>query len=302
MKQLPACSVCGSQRIRHDLDASTTRGIDRKVRRIDRCENCTHGFMNPQPSWDELRAYYTESYDPYDPLHASEAPDDVVVEKARRDGEFRHVPIVPGTRLLDVGCGTGYFLRIAARLGAEVQGIEPSDIAAGRARASGIPVVTGTAEDYARSNGDRQFDLITANHVVEHTPGPVHTLGVMKGLLAADGLIWIAVPNADCTFRHKLRSRWYSLDVPFHLMQFTTQSLLRAGEMAGLKLVSVRTYSLPSSTATALRQLWRRRYLIPNKVTRHIGLIDTVVAPWLARKHDRESRGEAIIAEFGKRG
>ena len=47
-----------------------------------------------------------------------------------------------------MGCGGGYFLRIAARLGAEVQGVEPSDIAASRARAEGIAVFTGTLEDY----------------------------------------------------------------------------------------------------------------------------------------------------------
>jgi hypothetical protein len=127
--------------------------------------------MNPQPTWAELEDYYTASYDPYDPSHGAEAPDDVIVAKARRDGEFRHVRISPGTRLLGVGGGAGFFPRIAARFGAEVQGVEPSDIAASRARESGIPVFTGTVEDYAGSSGDRQFDLITANHVLEHT-GP----------------------------------------------------------------------------------------------------------------------------------
>jgi SAM-dependent methyltransferase len=256
--------------------------------------------MNPQPTWEELRDYYTASYDPYNPSSGAEAPDDEVVEKARRDGEFRHVRISPGTRLLDVGCGAGFFLRIAARLGALVQGVEPSDFGASRALDLGIPVFTGTVEDYARSSGDRQFDLITANHVLEHTPEPVRTLGVMRGLLAPGGVVWIAVPNADCTFRRKLGSRWHSVDVPFHLMQFTTDSLMKAGELAGLKVRSVRTSSLPGGTATSLRQLLRRRYLIPERLTLRIGLIDTVVAPWLARKHDQESRGEAVIAEFGR--
>jgi 2-polyprenyl-3-methyl-5-hydroxy-6-metoxy-1,4-benzoquinol methylase len=300
MKRLSACPVCGSERIRHDLDAPTTRGIDGKVWQIDRCEDCTHGFMNPQPTWDELEAYYTASYDPYDPSHGAEAPDHVVVEKARRDGEFRHVRISHGIRLLDVGCGAGFFLRIAARLGAEVQGVEPSDIAASRARETGIPVFTGTVEDYVRSSEDRQFDLITANHVLEHTPDAVRTLEVMKGLLAPGSVIWIGVPNADCTFSRRLRTCWYSLDVPFHLMQFTMASLSRAAELAGLKVLSVRTYSLPASTAASLRELLRRRYLIPKRITQRIGLIDTVVAPWLARRHDRQLRGEAIVAEFGR--
>jgi 2-polyprenyl-3-methyl-5-hydroxy-6-metoxy-1,4-benzoquinol methylase len=299
MQTLRACPVCKSEKIRHDLDAPTTRGMDEKVWSIDRCEACSHGFMNPQPSWGELEGYYSASYDPYDPSHGAVASDDAVVEKARRDGEFRHVRISPGIRLLDVGCGGGYFLRIAARLGAEVQGVEPSDIAASRARAAGIPVFTGTLEIYVESIGDRRFDLITANHVLEHTPDPVRTLGMMKQILAPAGLIWIGVPNADCTFSRKLRGRWHSIDVPFHLMQFTPESLSKAGSLAGLKIHQVKTYSVPSSTGASLRELLRRRYMIPRKVTQRIGVLNTMVAPWLARRHDVQSRGEAILMEFG---
>ena len=87
MQTLCACPVCKSEKIRHDFDASTTRGMDEKVWSIHRCEACSHGFMNPQPSWDELEAYYSASYDPYDPSHGAAAQDDAVVEKAGRDGD-----------------------------------------------------------------------------------------------------------------------------------------------------------------------------------------------------------------------
>jgi 2-polyprenyl-3-methyl-5-hydroxy-6-metoxy-1,4-benzoquinol methylase len=256
--------------------------------------------MNPQPSWDDLAEYYADSYAPYDESHGCETSDDVAVERARQEGEFRHVRITPGLRLLDVGCGGGFFLRIAARLGAEVQGIEPSETAASRARATGVPVATGVAEDCAESFGDRRYDLITANHVIEHTPDPIRTLGAMRQMLAMDGTIWIAVPNADCTFRHQLHSRWYSLDVPLHLMQFTMKSLRLAGERAGLRLISVRTHSLPSSTAAGLREVLRRRCLIPLRVTEQVGLFNKSVGPWLARRQDAQLQGEAIIAEFAK--
>ena len=116
---------------------------------VDRCNTCSHGFMNPQPSWEELTPYYSADYDPYDPSHGASNADDKVVEQARQSGEFRHVKIVPGSRILDVGCGGGYFLRIAALLGANVEGVEPSAIAAERARASGLTVFTGGVEDYA---------------------------------------------------------------------------------------------------------------------------------------------------------
>lgn len=298
MHDLSACPVCGSERIRHQSTAPTTRGNDQREWRIDRCEGCSHGFMNPQPTWAELETYYSGSYAPYDPSHGGRAPDDQIVEKARTEGEFRHVKITPGMRILDVGCGAGFFLRIASRLGADVQGVEPSDIAASRARQSGLQVQTGTVADFVRDNPGRQFDLITANHVIEHVPDPVQTLGLMKGLLAPGGIVWIAVPNSVCWFSRKLGEQWFSLDVPLHLMQFTLKSLARTGELAGLKVRSMATYSLPRSTADCLRMLLRRRLLIPHKVTGRIGLIDTVIAPRLARRHDADAEGEAILAEF----
>ena len=44
----------------------------------------------------------------------------------------------------------------------------------------------------------------------------------------------------------------------------------------------------------------RTPHLMPKRVTQRIGLIDTVVAQRLARRHDRQSQGEAILAEFGR--
>jgi 2-polyprenyl-3-methyl-5-hydroxy-6-metoxy-1,4-benzoquinol methylase len=113
MEKLIRCPVCRSENIRLDFTAPTTRKTDSRQWHVDRCETCSHGFMNPQPSWEELAPYYSKDYDPYNPSHAAHGPDDEVVAKAQRTGEFRHIKIAPGNRILDVGCGAGYFLRIA---------------------------------------------------------------------------------------------------------------------------------------------------------------------------------------------
>jgi SAM-dependent methyltransferase len=255
--------------------------------------------LNPQPTWEELAPYYSAEYPAYRPSHgAADQDDDQLVEDARRRGEFRHVPIRPGSRLLDVGCGGGLFLRIMKRLGHEVQGIELSPIAAERARAAGLPVFLGPVEQFDAEHPGRRYDLITVNHVLEHVPRPVATLEAMRHLLAHQGSIFIAVPNADCPFCRTLRDRWHSTDLPFHLMQFTPESLRGAGEQAGLVVRSLTTDSLPGGVAVSIRTRWRRRYGIPQRISRRLGLIDTVLAPWIARRLDARHRGEAILAEF----
>jgi 2-polyprenyl-3-methyl-5-hydroxy-6-metoxy-1,4-benzoquinol methylase len=299
MQQLTCCPVCGSDRIHHDYEAQTTRKTDARRWQVDRCEACTHGFMNPQPSWEELAPYYSETYSAYDP---ESGHDDEIVAQAQRTGEFRHIKITPGDKLLDVGCGGGFFLRIAARLGADVEGVEPSPVAAERCRATGLEIFTGTLERYAVAQPHKRFKIITANHVLEHVPDPVATLAVMKRLLSPGGMVWIAVPNADCDFCRTLKGAWHSADLPYHLMQFTPKSLSVASERAGMDLRSITTYSLPCGVAASIRQILRRRYLVPFRLTMRLGIIESFFAPRLAHRLDAACRGETILFTAQLRG
>ena len=300
METLSRCPACDDSHIRLDYTGRCNRDpSDPRRWSVVRCLDCDHGFLNPQPSWEELTPYYAAGYRAYAPTHgAANQDDDQLVEEARRRGEFRHVPLRPGSRLLDLGCGAGMFLRIRRRLGDEIQGVEPSPIGAERARAAGLPVFLGTLEQFAAEHPDRRYDIITANHVLEHVPQPVVTLEVMRRLLAPGGYIWTAVPNATCPFCRRLRDAWHSTDLPFHLMQFNPRSLQVAGERAGLVVRLLRTDTMPGAAAASIRQLLRRRYKIPQRLSQRLGLIDTIVAPRVARRLDTSLQGEAILAEF----
>ena len=243
MKQLSRCPVCESERVDFSYRGRSWRRVDAKWWEVYRCNECSLGFVNPQPSWEELAPYYSSAYDPYSGSHGAttvlgeaaagvsdeEISDEEVVAEARKRGEFRHIRVTEGVRLLDVGCGGGFFLRIAARLGAVVEGVEPSEFGADRTRASGLAVFRGTVEEFVGRYPEKRFDIITANHVVEHTPEPVEVLKAMGELLAPGGYVWVSVPNPDCIFGRKLQGTWFCADLPIHLMQFTPQSLILAG-------------------------------------------------------------------------
>lgn len=275
------------------------RYADNTTWSVDKCADCSHGFMNPQPSWEELAPYYSEAYPPYDPSHGSTADDEMVLARARAEGEFRHLPLPAGKKLLDVGCGAGFFLRISNQLGAVGKGIEPSDLAAERARSDGLDVFTGTLEDYVATVGtDEKFDVITASHVIEHVPDPVTTLSLMKQLLAPGGMAWVAVPNSEARWVKVIGTRWHSIDLPYHLMQFTPHSMGRAAENAGLNIRRPYTYSLPSAVAASMRLVLRYRLLMP-------GAISTIFVPPTTRRAaatgsamDARCEGEAILIEL----
>ena len=296
MKIVHSCPICASTDQQLVFTAPTTRGQDRKLWTVCECPNCGHKFMNPQPSWDELKFYYDNGYSAYSPEHGSEFGDAEVIRSAKETGFFRHIPVPNGKRILDVGCGAGYFLRIAKKLGAIEQGVEPSEYAATVAQKQGLNVFCGTLEDFAVQS-DQKFDIITSNHVVEHVPSPVETLAAMKKVLAPGGFIWIAVPNAAYPLSKALDGRWHSTDLPYHLMQFSPASMARAGAEAGLKVKRQTTESIPRFVEHSLGQYFRHKWMLPRKLTQKTGVLRPL-ARWYARHIDDKTNGEAIITEF----
>ena len=196
-----------------------------------------------------------------------------------------------------MGCGKGSFIRLAARLGAIAEGVEPSELGFAAARRAGVHVFHGTAEQYAAQHEGKRFDVITANHVLEHVHNPVRTLSAMKSLLADGGSIVITVPNAECYVSRSLRGIWHSADLPRHVVQFGKASLEEAGRRAGLRLQSLKTYSFPKAVASSLRAWLRWRWLVPSRLTGRIGVIDTL-ADFIARRMDAHATGEALVACF----
>jgi SAM-dependent methyltransferase len=254
--------------------------------------------LNPQPSWTELQTYYSAGYEAYDPNHGNEDSDELVLERAKSEGRLRHIPLPLRGRILDVGCGGGSFLRLARALGAAVEGVEPSEFGAAEARKNGFPVFHGTVGEYAASSEAGKFDLITANHVIEHVPDPIGTLASMRRLLTPDGWIWIAVPNAENAIARALHGRWHSTDLPFHLMQFTPGSIALAGRRAGLAVRAQRTESLPGPVASSLRLYLRFRWGVPQRLTARLGILERRIAPRYASRIDRSGAGEAVLTEF----
>lgn len=94
---------------------------------------------------------------------------------------------------LEVGCGTGNFLRALQRAGFEdVCGVDANRRALELLRAGGIEAFARL--DHVRN---RRFDYIFAFQVLEHIPTPRAFLDSLVPLLSEHGRIYVAVPNQD---------------------------------------------------------------------------------------------------------
>jgi len=154
-----------------------------------------------------------------------------------------------GRKLLDVGCGSGWFLELAARAGCECYGIEPDDFFYRRTAsgpASGARLVQGF---FPRDLPPRwgPFDIISFNDVFEHIgeAGPI--LRAARHRLATGGHLVFSLPVADgFVFRlaqclHQLGitapiERMFQVHYPYpHLYYFTRRSFVTLARHEGLE-------------------------------------------------------------------
>ena len=165
-------------------------------------------------------------------------------------------------RLLDVGCGSGAFLRHMQNLGWQACGLEPDDAAARVAREHyGLDVTCGTLE--AAAFPARGFDAITLNHVVEHLPDPIATLRECGRVLKPTGRLTITTPNVESLGHRVFGASWRGLEVPRHLQLFSVTTLAECARRAGLRVNEVRTSANLARWMHAGSRLQQRNGCLP---------------------------------------
>ena len=213
-----SCALCGGDTRDHVArPASTYAALG--TYRIAECSRCGSGQTLPRPDERELEAFYAKDYG-YD---AHLLIEDEKRWRARRILDA--VGMTRGMRVLDIGCMYGYLLEEAAARGARAAvGIELSAGPARVAKERGLEVFCGTVEAFSASN-DRRFDIVVAQHVLEHVSSPGTFLDAVRQLLAPAGLLCICVPNFDARARRVFRESWGWYQVPVHLHHFGEQGL-----------------------------------------------------------------------------
>ena len=122
--------------------------------------------------------------------------------------------------LLDVGAGTGEFLKVAKEKGWSVQGMEPNKNACSLASEKGIEL-RSSLNDFQGN----QFDVVSLWHVLEHIPNLEETVIRLSDLVKPNGTLIIAVPNFKSYDAKYYKEFWAAFDVPRHLWHFSKGSM-----------------------------------------------------------------------------
>ena len=214
------------------------------------CAMCGFRHVVPLPSPVSLQDAYRDAYyrdeKPTFLAHATEDQDWAELTHIDRLELFERLLGPHRRRLLDIGCGPGFFLRSAKTRGWRALGIEPSRQAAAHARGLGVEVAEGFFDEKS-APGLGVFDAVHLNNVLEHLPDPVGVLALARDLLADGGILCVNVPNdfspLQIAAAAQTRKQWW-IAPPHHLNYFDFDSLTGVLENLGLT-VAERTTSFP---------------------------------------------------------
>ncbi len=219
------CALCHGSRHKTFLIA--------KQRTVIECAECGLRALSPMPSLDEMVSVNEETVHPFfnacledeDSYRAYFAP--------KLDDLQRYEP---SGRLLDVGCGAGFFLDAARARGYDVAGIDLSPVPVAYARDTlGLDVAVGGIYDYHAADG--AFDAVTIFQTIEHEPDPAALASELFRLLAPGGVLMVTTPAADGFVARAMGRYWFGYRNVEHVSFFSRQSLRYALEQAVFEIV-----------------------------------------------------------------
>lgn len=155
-------------------------------------------------------------------------------------------------KVLDIGCGTGDFLKHGKDAGIYVKGIEPDESARNLSAQKGIAVCKSLNE--ITEDG---FDVITLWHVLEHVPDPDLYFDFFKEKMAADGTLIIAVPNFRSYDAQHYAEHWAAWDVPRHLWHFSKTAMEKMGTTHGFDLIHIKPMYFDSFYVALLSESYK---------------------------------------------
>jgi 2-polyprenyl-3-methyl-5-hydroxy-6-metoxy-1,4-benzoquinol methylase len=165
--------------------------------------------------------------------------------QARLDFLLAHVPA--GARVLDVGCGEGWFTAALAEAGREAVGIDVAEepLRRARAREPGLDLRCVAAEGEWPSLQDVSFDAVWAGEMIEHVADTAGWLSEVRRVLHSGGALVLSTPAHELLTRLALGFSGRAFAAHFdprsdHLRFYTRRTLVALLEDFGFEQIETR--------------------------------------------------------------
>jgi SAM-dependent methyltransferase len=202
-----------------------------------RCIECSVGSVRPVPSATEIAEFYRlDSYYTHGSNHIADVPlsvaDRILIKLAWQFDNSRQFDtsrvselLLPGSKVIDLGCGDGRLIAELQHAGFEVLGVEPDRSAQALGATKGVEILPGTAEDLPASLVPGSFDLVVMSHSLEHCRDPGRAVRNAAALLKPGGGLYCEVPNCAAMHFRTFTVTSTMFDAPRHLQFFEPGNL-----------------------------------------------------------------------------
>lgn len=217
------CLICSSESL---------QSLEPKLHHQDlyECKSCSFIFFRRIPSATELESHYAA-------YPRNNVLSDITVKRYNELLD-KFEPYRKTGRLMDVGCGDGHFLAIAAKRGWKIYGTEFTDEAAAACRKCGAEIFKGRIQEFDLTDN---FDVITSFEVLEHIYDLKEHMKSIYSLLRKGGLFYFTTPNINALSRRILGGKWTIIEYPEHLSYFTAKTIHRLLTLEGFGKHTVQT-------------------------------------------------------------
>lgn len=218
---------------------------------LSKCSKCKFVFAHQIPSHRELENHY-EGYGRNDYLSP-------ITVKRYNELLDQFEPYRKTNRILDVGCGIGYFLEVAKKRGWEVYGTEYTGEAIKICAEKGIKMYKG---DLKSNMFEKEaFDVITSIEVIEHLSHPAEHIQLLKSFLRNGGALYVTTPNFNSLLRRHLGQNWNVIAYPEHLSYFTRKSITSLLKKKEFRIKYAKTHGISVTRLKTSQGRSKQKYI-----------------------------------------
>jgi 2-polyprenyl-3-methyl-5-hydroxy-6-metoxy-1,4-benzoquinol methylase len=283
MNSIRNCPVCEETYFKDFLTVKDHM-ITQEEFKVVECDSCGFHFTNPIPEPDKIGEYYkSEEYI----SHSSNKKGVInflynTVRGITLKEKVKWIQnVTDGKCLLDIGSGTGHFLKAANENGFNGTGLEPD--ADARDFAHKNNQVRSSSQQELYNIDDNSFDVITMWHVLEHVYDLRKDLKRIEEILRSNGKLFIAVPNMNSYDARYYKEFWAAYDVPRHLYHFKQNDISRLLMDFGFDLKKVIPMKYDSFYVSMLSEKYKKRFSL-------LGVFRGLISNLKAKKYGYSSQ------------
>jgi 2-polyprenyl-3-methyl-5-hydroxy-6-metoxy-1,4-benzoquinol methylase len=203
------------------------------------CTHCKILKSSPIPSPEVLTDFYNTTYNYKSFLQGAFWKK---VQAHTRLYELKKL-LPKQAKILDFGCGHGYFVRNAGLAGYQSYGFDIGS----ESFISDTNIHITYNYDFDTYQ-EQDFDLITAWHVIEHLPNPLEMIEKLRRKLKPNGILAVAVPNSESLGFEYCGEKWGWVQEPLaHIYHYNSLNLAQLIQKTGFGTPKVMTRDTLSS-------------------------------------------------------